>query len=72
MFGLTPPFFIIPVMDINEHGVGYFKVHVVILEPNRFLFGPQREKTCHRGFRQSETQASLLSYIVQLEYCNFA
>ena len=27
-----------------------------------FAHGPRREKTCLRGFRQSEIQASLLSY----------
>ena len=32
----------------------YFKVHV--------LYGPRREKTCLRGFRQSEFQTNLLSY----------
>ena len=26
-------------------------------------FGPRPEKTCLRGFRQSETQTSLLGYI---------
>ena len=26
------------------------------------LYGPRREKTCLRGFRQSEFQTSLLSY----------
>ena len=28
----------------------------------RSLFGPRREKTCLRGFLQSETQISLRSY----------
>ena len=31
------------------------------------LYGPRREKTCLRGFRQSETQTSLLGYIGSLE-----
>ena len=26
------------------------------------VYGPRRDKTCLRGFRQSEIQASLLSY----------
>ena len=26
------------------------------------IYGPRREKTCLRGFRQSEIQTSLLSY----------
>ena len=34
--------------------------------------GPRREKTCLRGFRQSEIQTSLLSYRDQLENGNFA
>ena len=28
----------------------------------RFQYGPRRDKTCLRGFRQSKTQTSLLSY----------
>ena len=31
------------------------------------LIGPRREKTCLRGFRQSEIQTSLLSYRDNLE-----
>ena len=31
------------------------------------VFGPRRDKTCLRGFRQSEIQTSLLSYRDQLE-----
>ena len=31
------------------------------------LFGPRREKTCLRGFRNSETQITLLSYRDYLE-----
>ena len=27
-----------------------------------YLYGPQQEKTCLRGFQQSQTQTSLLSY----------
>ena len=30
-------------------------------------YGPRREKTCLRGFRQSEIQTSLLSYRDELE-----
>ena len=33
--------------------------------------GPWRNKTCHWGFRQSQTQTSLLSYRDQLEIFNF-
>ena len=32
----------------------------------------QREKTCLRGFRQSEIQTNLLLFRDQLENCNFA
>ena len=35
------------------------------------LFGPRREKTCLRGFRQSEFQTSLLRYRDYLENWNF-
>ena len=35
------------------------------------LFGPRREKTCLRGFRQSEFQTSLTNYRDQLENKNF-
>ena len=35
------------------------------------LFGPRREKTCLRGFRHSEIQASLPSYRDALENRNF-
>ena len=31
------------------------------------LFGPRREKTCLRGFRQSEFQTNLLSYSGKVE-----
>ena len=37
----------------------------------RLYFGPCREKTCLRGFRQSEIQTSLLSYRDNLENYNF-
>ena len=36
------------------------------------LFGPRLDKTCLRGFRQSEIQTSLLTYRDYLENCNFA
>ena len=35
------------------------------------MFGPRREKTCLRGFRQSEIQTSLPSYRDALENRNF-
>ena len=38
----------------------------------RVIFGPRRDKTCLRGFQQSKTQTSLLSYIDKLEIWNFA
>ena len=41
------------------------------LDDNPLLNGPRREKTCLRGFRQSEFQTSPLSYSDQLEKWNF-
>ena len=35
-------------------------------------YGPRREKTCLRGFQQSEFRTSLLSYGDYLENLNFA
>ena len=35
------------------------------------IIGPRRDKTCPRGFRQSEFQTSLLSYRDKLENLNF-
>ena len=36
---------------------------VRLYQPEKDIsIGPQRDKTCLRGFRQSETQPSLLSY----------
>ena len=37
----------------------------------QLIIGPRREKTCLRGFRQSEIQTSLLSYRDLLENWNF-
>ena len=35
-------------------------------------YGPQRDKTCLRGFRESEVKTSLYSYRDYLENWNFA
>ena len=38
----------------------------------QIIYGPRRDKTCLRGFQQSEAQTSLLSYRDKLEIRNFA
>ena len=43
-----------------------------LVRPSRTAYGPRRDKCCPRGFRQIETQTSLLSYRDQLEDQSFA
>ena len=43
------------------------QVHVTLYS-NAHANGPRRDKTCLRGFRQSETQTGLLSFGDKLEY----
>ena len=52
--------------------LGRLRIGAGSSEPWLLTYGPQREKPCLRGFRQSEIQTNLLSYRDQLENCNFA
>ena len=50
-----------------QRGLGTYLIPVLVNDnfdkvSDPFLCGPRREKTCLRGFRQSEIQTSLLSY----------
>ena len=43
---------------MNLSDLDLLRVHVL----SAVLVGPRRDKNCHRGYRQSEFQISLLSY----------
>ena len=49
-----------------------FECKIKGLHSEVIVYLPQHDKTCLRGFRQSETQTSLLSYRDKLENWNFA
>ena len=49
--------------------IGTLNEAVLLSTQNIILYGPWREKTRLRGFRQSKFQTSLLSYSDKLENC---
>ena len=58
----------------KQHALTHYQTSDPTWQQHRYvhsIIGPRREKTCLRGFRQSELQTSLLSYTVYLENYNF-
>ena len=54
----------------NKYNAAAVSLDHIITDSEK-LIGPRREKTCLRGFRQSEIQTSHLSYRDNLENWNF-